>query len=119
MWFSGVRNTFKGHHNDVLSVVFSPDGGHIKSGSADDIIRSWDAHGGCTDLHPSVPSVALLSTFLPSEVNASHIFKGKKLFLIPLSHLVIGLWDKISSHISSECNQATDMFYSSQEQSMC
>ena len=54
MWFNGVRDTFKGHHNDVLSVVFSPDGGHIKSGSADDIIRSWDAHGGCTDLHPSV-----------------------------------------------------------------
>ena len=36
----------EGHTNDVLSVVFSPDGSLLASGSWDKTIRMWDAETG-------------------------------------------------------------------------
>jgi hypothetical protein len=36
----------EGHTGRVRSVVFSPDGAHIVSGSDDDTVRVWDAHTG-------------------------------------------------------------------------
>ena len=89
-----MGDPFKGHDSAVLSVVFSPDGTHIASGSADNTIRLWDAQTGCTNLNPSVSSVLLSSTLLPSEVrnnvndtgihhSISHIFKGKPVIFYP------------------------------------
>jgi tetratricopeptide (TPR) repeat protein len=39
-------NTLEGHSSWVMSVVFSPDGKHIASGSADNTIKLWDVNSG-------------------------------------------------------------------------
>ena len=41
-----LKTTLTGHMNDVHSIVFSPDGKTIASGSADETIRLWDAATG-------------------------------------------------------------------------
>ena len=41
-----LKITLKGHMNDVYSIVFSPDGKTIASGSVDETIRLWDAVTG-------------------------------------------------------------------------
>ncbi len=40
------RNTLTGHTNAVVSVVFSPDGKQIISGSWDGSVKVWDAENG-------------------------------------------------------------------------
>jgi WD40 repeat protein len=50
---------FKGHQNVLLSVEFSPNGRHISSGSADKIIRLWDAQ---------MPSVLYLAPHTPGGI---------------------------------------------------
>src|SRR5258706_15118026 len=42
----------KGHTGVVSSVAYSPDGGHILSGSADTTIRIWDAKSGAAVGNP-------------------------------------------------------------------
>ncbi|MEC4817872.1 MAG: AAA family ATPase, partial [Scytonema sp. PMC 1069.18] len=39
-------NTLEGHSSWVMSVVFSPDGKHIASGSSDNTIKLWDVNSG-------------------------------------------------------------------------
>src|SRR5712671_3663309 len=41
-----IQNIFHGHSEPVRSVVFSPDGSRIVSGSSDRTIRLWDAETG-------------------------------------------------------------------------
>ena len=41
-----LQSPFEGHRDFVWSVVFSPDGLHIVSGSSDNTIRLWDAATG-------------------------------------------------------------------------
>ena len=41
-----MGNPFEGHTDKVISVVFSPDGKHIVSGSSDKTIQMWDAQTG-------------------------------------------------------------------------
>jgi WD40 repeat protein len=41
-----LRETLKGHAEDVMSVAFSPDGKILASGSMDDSINLWDVASG-------------------------------------------------------------------------
>ena len=41
-----AQASFLGHTSAVISVVFSPDGTRIVSGSYDNTVRVWDADGG-------------------------------------------------------------------------
>ena len=38
-----IRQTLTGHTDSVYSVVFSPDGTRIVSGSSDETVQIWDA----------------------------------------------------------------------------
>lgn len=42
----------EGHSNSVWSVVFSPDGKHIASGSGDNTIQIWNAETGQNVMEP-------------------------------------------------------------------
>ncbi len=58
-----LQIALKGHMNDVYSIVFSPDGTTIASGSVDETIRLWDAATGkhkatFTDHEGSITSLA-------------------------------------------------------------
>jgi WD40 repeat protein/serine/threonine protein kinase len=44
--FDKNQRTFRGHHHAVYSIVFSPDGRRIASGSDDKTIKLWDAATG-------------------------------------------------------------------------
>ena len=41
-----VRMTLHGHNRSVTSVIFSPDGGTLITGSADTTVRFWDVGRG-------------------------------------------------------------------------
>jgi len=60
--FGRRLRVFEGHKDDVTSVVFSPDGHHLLTGSKDETAILWDARSGdrlrVFDAETSVPSVA-------------------------------------------------------------
>ena len=41
-----VKTTLTGHTDDVFSVVYSPDGQTLASGSSDNTVRLWDVTTG-------------------------------------------------------------------------
>ncbi|HEV8066788.1 MAG TPA: protein kinase [Planctomycetaceae bacterium] len=55
--FGKNQQTLSGHRDAVMSVVFSPDGEWIASGSDDGTVKVWDAH----DRGPNIRSASRLS----------------------------------------------------------
>ncbi|PPQ93483.1 hypothetical protein CVT25_008477, partial [Psilocybe cyanescens] len=80
-----VQGVLKGHSKSVFSIIFSPNGKHIVSGSEDKTIRLWDAETG--DLvHPPLEGHDDVVWSVAFSHDGKHIVSGSQ-------DKTIRLWD--------------------------
>ena len=60
-------NRFQGHTSDVYSVVFSPDGRSVVSGSADGMTRIWDMMDGSSKILAIAAGAGVLGVAISSD----------------------------------------------------
>lgn len=83
--------TLRGHQTSVTSVVFSPDGERLATGSDDHSIRLWDSNTG------SLISILQNRAPVPSDV----VFSSNGKRLASICYNSVHLWDGVSGVLIS------------------